>query len=87
MGIAGHGSFLISLDCGEDRVYESVAMEVSKEQRLYPLHGSNGHPSLAGPQSVADAFGHAMQAAINRFASEIRERVLIAAWLEHRAFW
>jgi hypothetical protein len=47
------------------------------------------HPFLAGAQFVADAFGHAMQAAAGVVAAEamLRELLVIAAGLEDRAFW
>jgi hypothetical protein len=45
--------------------------------------------SLAGPQRVAYALGHAVQAAAHEVAAEamLRELLVVAAWLEDRALW
>ena len=57
--------------------------------RRHPQLRFPQHPLLAGPELFADAFGHAVQAAANEIPSEamLRELLVIAAWLEDRAFW
>jgi hypothetical protein len=64
-----------------------MADQLYANDRCQPLHGSIQHPLLAGTQPVADALGHAVQAAADEVAADamLGKLRVIAAWLEDRA--